>query len=843
MRARLTLLLALTGALVPRSLTAQDVELLGRIHGTRPPEAYLRRRAEDPEAYRFSRGRRLRLRASGAEAASPLSVTGATVTARAAQSASVGPREGSVEGTFFIPVVLGLFADSPLDVEPFAWETVQEAYFGEGSGTIHAYYAEVSGGRAEVVGHVQSWIRSTRTQGQATGGESGLVAGTVGPFIVDLLGQITGVDWGLYDNDGPDGIPNSGDDDGYVDALAVIHPTRGAECGGSDKETRIWSHRWSLQSAAGSTFSTESPAAGGGVIRIDDYLIEPVYACSGSTLNEIGVFTHELGHVFGLPDLYDTYPEDGRHNGAGNWDLMATGSWGCDGRSPQRPCHLGAWSKAMLGWVDVVTVPAEQELTRLTLPPVESSLQVYRLEAQDASNEYFLLENRQRLGFDGDLFGEGLLVWQITQPLVEARWASNTVNAFSQMGVWLRQADGLDELGTPGGGRGDADDPFPYETVSGSHRDFHASSVPAARSRLGTATGVTLRGAVRQGDDLTFELRTRLTNVTVHSEGDTGAGGLLSVNGVSVPDVVSTTRVAPFDTYRVEAAAGESIADGVRRPFVGWDDAPEAGRARELVTPLEDLTLTARYDGEEVELDLELTGGVNGVTPATFETDPIAEGLWFEEGSSVSIRAVPRTGFRFLQWTGALEGQPNPAAVVMDGPVKAGADFEVTFRATEANVSVTATVTESITLVPENGTAPYYWRIVQGRMPIGMYLDGAGTLSGAALEVGGFPMQVEVRDAIGLTAQSALLLQVSEPVFPVRQLASPFLLTNVPMSEVQVRFLDRVGNENGIYDLGDLRAWVLAHPGLPLTAELRALVAEPRSVVIPTTPMPPGGAR
>jgi len=128
-------------------------------------------------------------------------------------------------------------------------------------------------------------------------------------------------------------------------------------------------------------------------------------------------------------------------------------------------------------------------------------------------------------------------------------------------------------------------------------------------------------------------------------------------------------------------------------------------------------------------------------------------------------------------------------------------------------------------------------------MPIGMFLDGSGMLTGAALEVGDFPMQVEVRDALGLTAQSQLVIEVAEPVFPVHQLASPFLLTNVPMSEAQVRFLDRMGNENGTYDLGDLRAWVLAHPGLPLTAELRALVAEPKTIVIPTAPTPPGGAR
>ena len=50
-------------------------------------------------------------------------------------------------------------------------------------------------------------------------------------------------------------MPNSGDDDGYVDALAVIHPTQGEECniGGQD---RIWSHKWSLLEASGQAFVT-----------------------------------------------------------------------------------------------------------------------------------------------------------------------------------------------------------------------------------------------------------------------------------------------------------------------------------------------------------------------------------------------------------------------------------------------------------------------------------------------------------------------------------------------------------------------------------------------------------
>ena len=84
---------------------------------------------------------------------------------------------------------------------------------------------------------------------QVAGGVSGLSGpptARVGQFIVELLSQIDGVDWGRFDNDGPDGVPNSGDDDGYVDVLLVVHPTRGAECGGTDSGNRIWSHQWTL---------------------------------------------------------------------------------------------------------------------------------------------------------------------------------------------------------------------------------------------------------------------------------------------------------------------------------------------------------------------------------------------------------------------------------------------------------------------------------------------------------------------------------------------------------------------------------------------------------------------
>jgi hypothetical protein len=44
-----------------------------------------------------------------------------------------------VLGTFRIPVVLGLFSDSP-DSLRYAGDTVQAAYFGDAAGTITDFY-------------------------------------------------------------------------------------------------------------------------------------------------------------------------------------------------------------------------------------------------------------------------------------------------------------------------------------------------------------------------------------------------------------------------------------------------------------------------------------------------------------------------------------------------------------------------------------------------------------------------------------------------------------------------------------------------------------------------------
>jgi len=784
---------------------AQDVEMLARHYGTQPPDGYYRTLANDPTAFRFRRGRSLRIQARMSQ------TTGA-----AGPLATLGRREGPVTGTFVIPVILGLFSDTNVP-PPYTADTIRTRYFGDGPGTVTAFYTEISGGKVTFLGDPMGWVRSGMTGAQATGGQSGLVSGTTALFVSDLVSKVQGVDWGQYDNDGPDGIPNSGDDDGYVDALAVFQPSYGAECDNSTDH--IWSHKWSLSGGGAGVDTTSTPSVSGGFIKIDDYFIQPIYACDKHSLDQIGVFSHESGHAFGLPDLYDTWDNDGVQEGDGNWDLMASGAWGCDGRSPQSPCHMGAWSKSVLGWVDVQTLPGGTDLGTLSLAPVESSGQVYRIDAEDGSGDYYLLANRQPIGFDNRLLAAGLLIWQIDPEWIAQHWASNTVNGHNaHLGVWLRQADGLDQLTTPGGNRGDAGDPFPGQT--GNHV-FHAGSDPSSATHLGTPSGMTVLD-IQGGAQLPVQLHlsTRLSRISVSTLGDSGSGGLLTVNGAPVAGTADTLDVPPFVIDTIEASVGEAISSGVREPFVDWTDDTTVSRKREIVTPMQDTSFVARYSGRQVELAMEVTGGVDGVTPATFQSTPASPDLWFDEGADVQIEAVPIQGFSFVAWSGALAGKPNPADITMSEPLQAGASFELTYAVPSVTLQITGGEAPSWpALQVENGTAPVVWTIVQGPLPDGLEFYPSGIFRGAAMELGTFPLSVRGTDANGLAAEGSVTLQVSKPVLPVDQLASPLFGVGPSLTALEQSFLDRQGNRNGSYDLGDFRAWVLANPDLPATAK------------------------
>jgi M6 family metalloprotease-like protein len=403
----------------------------------------------------------------------------------------------AVAGAVEIPIVTLTFANRPSAPYPVA-DLQQQLFDGPSpTGTMSEHYREMSGGKFEVSGEVFDWVPLPRSDVFYAGpaGCNGIcTSARLGEMLTAALAAIDPtVDFSRFDNNGPDNIPNSGDDDGFVDFVAFVHPESGGECGGANDN--IWSHRFSIQSWTGANFETDDVGQQGVNVLVDDYVIMPAFACDGQTMIQIGVFSHEFGHAFGLPDLYDSAAPD-ESAGIGGWGLMASGSWGGDGSSrPESPSHMTAWSKEFLGWVTPRVIDGDESAVRIE--PMISSGDVVRVdysdEADPGDTKYLLLEYRTQDGFDGSLTNGGLLVTEINNTRVAGGLPNNSVNGEPfDMGVNVIEADGARDLDQDDN-RGDAGDVFPGSANVTSADATHAEGIRAALCNIQqTPSAVTL---------------------------------------------------------------------------------------------------------------------------------------------------------------------------------------------------------------------------------------------------------------------------------------------------------------------------------------------------------------
>lgn len=772
--------------LAAQAFPSHDVVHLGERWGTTVPQSFLQELARNPEAFEFE-GRGF---GDGARAGGP-----------DGRMQIFGQYDGNVQGTFLLPVLLGYYPEAGV---PDETQAAVQAQFFDGpnpTGTVFDYFEEASDGRVQLVGETLPWRATSLSQGAVTGGNSGLGgASRVGQFILELLvaADDGSIDWGRYDNDGPDGIPNSGDDDGYIDVLGVVHPTQGGECGGSDNDNRIWSHRWSLSSATGQSYVTASASANGGFIRANDYTIQPVRNCANTTINTIGVFAHELGHGFGLPDLYGV--GGAGHSGIGTWGLMGSGSWGCANSNAARPCMPGAWTREQLGWGTFIDLAPETDHGTLSLRSPAEGGAIYRYRVPETST-YFLLEYRDRTSFDGDLHAEGMLIWQIDEQVIATQRRRNRVNGDpNRMGVWVRQADGLNGLGdiSNDGNRGDAGDPFPGTT---GQTEFHAASTPASRLFGGDATFLTISEIELGAGEVTASVSTQSAELSLSAVGASGPD-LFTVDGITVGSGYSG-QFAPFESVEVSAGGGTPLAPGTRQGFERWLDGP-TDRTRTIEVDANDVTLTAEYGTPEYEVSATLDSPVEGVSPGAIGATPVTPDLWFRAGTEVVFEASADPGFQFEGWTGDLVGQPSPAPVTVNAPMTFEALFSLDFDITSPESFEFVAGASAFALLEVRGAVgAATWELVSGGLPDGLRVQTGGALAGTVLESGSFEARIRVRDARGLSAEEDVSLQVSPPDITVTELARQWMGSTPTLTTFQRQWLDNAGNGNGDYDLGD----------------------------------------
>ena len=400
----------------------------------------------------------------------------------------------ALEGTLRVAVILALFSDSPAPHVSAA--DIQRVLFDGPSayGTASEFYAEASGGRFALEGQTVPWVRTGLTMQQVVGTEYGLGSDAMtGTYLAQALALADpSVDFGLFDNDGPDGIPNSGDDDGAVDAVAFEFLEVAASCGGP----AIWPHRSRIAGWLGTPYETGERQPNGAPIVVNDYIVQSAVDCGGVQLQTATTISHEMGHVLGLPDLYDgslgILPEERRWV-VGCWSLMAAGSWGCGTSDREiwvRPTHLGAWERTRLGWVDSVAESVAGLGREYTLPPVLQSGRVLRIPLEHGvpadTNEYLLVEYRTQSGFDLDLPASGVLVYHV-DPQIPGNWPCQGCAQVYR--VVLLEADGnrsLQRTFLEGGNRGEPGDAW---GVTGPGY-LTTTSDPSTQLTFGTPSGV-----------------------------------------------------------------------------------------------------------------------------------------------------------------------------------------------------------------------------------------------------------------------------------------------------------------------------------------------------------------
>ncbi|MCL2445396.1 MAG: M6 family metalloprotease domain-containing protein [Oscillospiraceae bacterium] len=222
--------------------------------------------------------------------------------------------------------------------------------------------------------------------------------------------------------------------DGIItnDELHVVVIVAGFEAAWGHTEQAVWGHYWNN--------ALRSMGAIGG-LRFTSYsqVGERHGGLGNSHIATIGIIVHELGHSFGLPDLYGT----GDFVGLGHYCVMGSGSWAHvpGQRQGTTPTAFSAYALYRLGLAPVVHVPFGTNVETAVRSLCSEQRNLVRIEIPNNDHQFFLIENRQFNGWDESLARisrthaqGGLAVYR-----VDTRWRHNIHE--SQWRVTMIEAD------------------------------------------------------------------------------------------------------------------------------------------------------------------------------------------------------------------------------------------------------------------------------------------------------------------------------------------------------------------------------------------------------------------
>ena len=235
-------------------------------------------------------------------------------------------------------------------------------------------------------------------------------------MVIDALNiadSVDNIDLSIFDND----------DDGFVDLVHVIYAGQGEHYTGQTDQ--IWAHMWYVQ---------DSPTYDGVQLHR--------YSCSSekdayNNCDGIGAVCHEMGHVFGLPDFYDTdYNESGgTASTTGTFDVMAEGSYNNDCLTPP---YYSMVERSMIGWATPDTITTN---TTYSLEPIIESNNALHLDLD--TDEYLTLEYRKKVKWDEYIPAEGMIIFHAVGSKFENWEETNNINVDpNDRGFYIEPAAG-----------------------------------------------------------------------------------------------------------------------------------------------------------------------------------------------------------------------------------------------------------------------------------------------------------------------------------------------------------------------------------------------------------------
>ena len=402
----------------------------------------------------------------------------------------------TTELTIPLLIVKIQFNTAPFNQFQSSDSTWASAIFGNGSGQLNEYMNEISNERFQF--HSAAETDGTVNDGVVTASltmpHPGNTAFTANDQAV-IKAAITAIDskvnFAAYDTNSNGAIK--------YDELQIMFLVAGGETAtGHADAGSVWAHKWSISTG---------PTHDGVSLMKSGNCCEGTYSRFGERHGgnarhvdaTIGIIAHELGHAaFLLPDLYDY---DKSSSGIGAFGLMGSGSWGYKQGEPyqgQTPTHMTALMKIRSGFVTPTVISSDGTYTANDIN--SSSHNIFKIQS-GTSGEYFLLQNRNAVGYDQGLnmlvgaegaYAGGLLITHNSDNV-----SQNTND--SQRVVDIEEADNA----APNNG-GHSNGTYNGLFYNGNSTTFNDSSTPNSKRVSGAASNIAITNIGNRGTAISF---------------------------------------------------------------------------------------------------------------------------------------------------------------------------------------------------------------------------------------------------------------------------------------------------------------------------------------------------